>query len=367
MDPQPLLSICITTYNAAHLLRVTLAAVLPQVAAANGRAEVLVVDDVSSDDTPAVIEEARRLGPVRYIRNERNLGSSANLVNGPVRHAAGEFVWAWNQHCLLRPGGLARVLAVLEQQRHLDILYINFRCARYPEQWPAAAAGGYDGPADYPGNPELEDRGLPAWHELVESRTGICTQSYAHLVKRAVWTSYWADREVGVSYRDAPSTYPHTWMLAHTVFPRPSHYVGEPALTIYNGAQSWGDLKSRAKVYMLGYPDLLRAFGRQGLPAGRLAEAQRWGAAQAGTLLREALRDGRRDVLAMFPRYVLRFATNRGVIPALWQAFIESRCCWPARALAAADKRLAAAREYAFRNCRPARWIRSRLETRSRG
>lgn len=366
MVSQPLLSICITTYNAAHLLRVTLGAVLPQIAAAGGRAELLVVDDVSSDDTPAVIEEARALGPLRYIRNPSNLGSSANLVNGPVHHATGKFVWAWNQHCLIHPGGLERVLAVLEQRRNFDVLYVNFRCARYPEQWPAAAPGGYDGPADYPGNPELGDREVSAWHELVESRTGVCTQSYAHLVKRAVWTTYWAEREVGTSYRDAPSTYPHTWMLAHTVLFRPSCYIGSPAITIFNGAQSWGDLKSKAKVYMLGYPDLLRAFARQGMPRQRLAEAWRWGAAQTADLLRQSLHQRRRDVLAMFPRYLLRYGTGRGVIPAVWRAFLDSRCCWPARALAATSGRLAAAHEYGLHNCRPARWIRSRLQTRDR-
>ena len=359
--PSPLLSICISTYNAAHLLRVTLGAVLPQVLAAAGRVEVLVVDDGSQDDTPSVIEAARSYGPVSYVRNEKNLGSSANLVTGPTRHANGEFVWSWNQHCLLYPGALDRLLEVLDAQRDLNVLYVNFRCANYPRDWPEQAVGGYAGAMDYLGNQDLESRAVPSWQELVDPKTGVCTQSYAHLIKRSVWTTYWATREVGESYRNALTTYPHTYMLAESVFRQPSYYVGSPLLTIFNGAQSWGDLKGRAKVYLLGYPDLIRTFKRQGWQRDKQIKAERWGAEQAGAIMLQAFREKRGDVTAMLPRYLLRYGTDRGVVRAVWNAFLDSRCCWLARMLVTAGERMARWWEYCFHNCRPARWIRSML------
>jgi len=360
----PLLSICISTYNAAHLLRVTLGAVVQQVGSTNGRVELLVVDDVSKDNTHEVIEEARKLGPVRYIKNELNLGSSANLVNGPVTHARGEFIWCWNQHCLLYPGALARLLEVLEERRELDVLYANFRCANYPQDWPEQALSGYDGPFDYLANQELENRAVDQWQDLLEARNCIGTQSYAHIVKRSVWTAYWAKRTVGESYRNAITTYPHTCMLAESVMARPSFYIGSPLITIYNGAQSWGDLTSRAKVNMLGLPDLIGIFKRQGLLDERLELAERWASAEVGNLLLQVLRERHRPVLAMLPRYLLTYGCNRGVAEALWKAFLDSRCCWLARAIISGGHRLDRTRDYFLHNCRPARWLRGKRATR---
>ncbi len=58
----PLLSICIPAYNGARFLERVLEALLPQVLEANGEAEVLVIDDCSSDNTAEVVEQARGTG-----------------------------------------------------------------------------------------------------------------------------------------------------------------------------------------------------------------------------------------------------------------------------------------------------------------
>ena len=355
----PLLSICLATYNASHLLRVTLGAALPQVAAARGRVELLVVDDVSTDDTPAVVEDARKHGPLRYIRNDKNLGVNGNLVHGPSQHAKGEFIWVWNQHCLLYPGALERLLGVLDQN-HLDVFYANFRCASYPEDWPAEAAGGYDGPFRYLSNPDLENRSITRWQDLLDARNCVCTQSYAHIVRREIWTNYWATHVVGESFRNALTAYPHTCMLVESVFDNPSYYIGAPVITIYNGAQSWGALKSRAKVYFLGYPDLMGILKKKGWTGVKLADAQRFGAEQVGNVVVQALHENRRDVLGMVPLYLWRYGTHHGVVPALWKALLVSRCCWLARTIVATGHGLGKTRKYIFHNCRPARWIRAK-------
>jgi hypothetical protein len=357
----PLLSICISTYNAAHLLRVTLGAVLPQVLASNGRAELLVVDDLSKDHTSVVVEESRKLGPVRYIRNEKNLGSSANLVNGPTQHARGEFVWAWNQHCLLYPGALIRLLAVLDERRYLEVLYANFRCASYPEDWPEQAVGGYRGPIRYLAHEDMNDRHVDQWQDLLDPGSCIGTQSYAHIVRRSVWTSFWSSRSVGESYRDAITTYPHTCMLAECVFDNPSFYIGTPLITIFNGAQSWGDLRSRAKVWMLGTSDLIRIFKRKGWQSEKLSAAERWAASEVGGIVHQAFGEHRRDVLSMIPGYLGRYGTHQGVIPALWKAFLDSRCCGLAKAIVAVGVWIRQLRQYWFHNCLPARWIRAKI------
>lgn len=67
----PLLSICIPTFNRADFLRWTLnktAQDLPQ-------AKIVVSDNASTDDTRAVVQEA----DARYIRQSKNIGAFANM------------------------------------------------------------------------------------------------------------------------------------------------------------------------------------------------------------------------------------------------------------------------------------------------
>lgn len=60
--PTPLISLVITTYNRAALLREALASVAAAVVEDDDSVEVLVIDNNSSDDTAATVEEIRRAG-----------------------------------------------------------------------------------------------------------------------------------------------------------------------------------------------------------------------------------------------------------------------------------------------------------------
>jgi glycosyltransferase involved in cell wall biosynthesis len=356
-----LFSICIPAYNGALYLPVMLQALLPQARLASEEVEVLVIDDASTDHTEAVVQAARRHGPLRYIRNQTNLGSARNIVSGPVQHATGEFVCVWSQHCLIYPGALAKLLRVLTEKRHLNALYINFRCARYPQNWPAEAVGGYSGACEYLGNEDVRNRDIARWEELLSARSCACTQSYAHIAKRSAWLNYWADRAVGLDFTSVHTTYPHTCTVAETTFGKPSYYIGEPILTIYNGAQWWGSLKSRARVYLHGYPELVRLYARLGCPREKLLEVQVFGTSQVGKITLELLRNSNAEVAKLFVRYICRNWYYKGLASALWRAFIKSECCWLARAFPRWEQLLHRASQYWFCNCRPARWIRKHL------
>ena len=83
---QPDLSVCIANYNHGAYLPETLDAILSQ---SHRPAELIIVDDGSTDDSVAIIERHTRKNPVvRLVRNDRNRGVlySANralsLANG---------------------------------------------------------------------------------------------------------------------------------------------------------------------------------------------------------------------------------------------------------------------------------------------
>ena len=77
---RPVLTIAIPTYNRATCLRELLSGLSDQLHN-ESRVELIISDNASPDETPAVVEDfvARGL-KVRYIRNAENIGPDANFL-----------------------------------------------------------------------------------------------------------------------------------------------------------------------------------------------------------------------------------------------------------------------------------------------
>jgi glycosyltransferase involved in cell wall biosynthesis len=89
MNTGPLLSVVLPTHNRAERLP---AAVRSATAQTFGTIEIIVVDDGSTDDTPAVVERLAALDPrIRYHRIAEPSGA-ANARNQGIDQARGEFI-----------------------------------------------------------------------------------------------------------------------------------------------------------------------------------------------------------------------------------------------------------------------------------
>jgi Glycosyl transferase family 2 len=362
-DGGPLLSICIPTFNRAELLRVMLQALLPQVAQVTEDVEVWVLDNASSDHTAGVVKEAKLFGPVQYLRNSINVGPAANVIKGPTELAQGRFVWILGDHNLMARGALKRLLTTLSDNAHLDVFYVNFQCANCPDQWPASAVGGYDGPHAYLANQKTGDRAVERWSDLITGGSALCTQAYAHIVATDVWRNYWRGRYVPESFSSPISTYPHTWMIAQTLFSAPARYVGFPALTIFNGAQSWSQSHVRAKVYLAGLPGLLDLYAEKGLSPNQVLDAKQFVTAQVEAYSRNEFRTLSTFHALTRMRYAGRRSFKRSyVLRGLFRGFMNAQSSWISRSLRRAAEVTSRVRIYLFQACRPARWMRSRLQ-----
>lgn len=97
------LSVVVATYNQAHLLRESLRALLNQ-SLSKPRYEIVVVDDGSIDDTPAVLQE---YSPhVLVVRFPSNRGISAARNEG-IRRVSGKFVIFGDSDIIVRRDFLA--------------------------------------------------------------------------------------------------------------------------------------------------------------------------------------------------------------------------------------------------------------------
>jgi N-acetylglucosaminyl-diphospho-decaprenol L-rhamnosyltransferase len=97
--PPPDVSILVVTYDSAAVVDACLAAALAQEDGDLG-VEVVVVDNASSDDTPARVARHER---VRLVRLARNAGY-AEGVNAAVAHAAAPLVLLLNPDCAMDRG-----------------------------------------------------------------------------------------------------------------------------------------------------------------------------------------------------------------------------------------------------------------------
>lgn len=112
----PLLSIIIATYNRAHILKQAIESVFAQ---DFPNFELIVVDDGSSDNTPAFIQPFLSDPRVKYYYQE-NQGVSAARNYGAAR-ACGEFVLFLDSDDKLKPNYFKTLQFVMEE--HPDVVF----------------------------------------------------------------------------------------------------------------------------------------------------------------------------------------------------------------------------------------------------
>lgn len=113
--PQPLVSVCIISYNSAATIDEALAGVLAQ--DADFPFEVLISDDGSTDDTIARCETwlARHPDKVRILRGRRNVGILGNRLRAFSAARAPWIAWLDGDDFWIDPGRLRKQVALLRE------------------------------------------------------------------------------------------------------------------------------------------------------------------------------------------------------------------------------------------------------------
>lgn len=133
----PRFSIVVPAYNGAAHIEECLGSVLAQGA---GDLEVVVVDDRSTDGTPALVAAvAARDGRVRLIERAENGGTLRARRDG-VLATSGDYVTLLDQDDALAPGALEGLAALLDE-RPVDLLHFGVRVVAENADAERAAAG----------------------------------------------------------------------------------------------------------------------------------------------------------------------------------------------------------------------------------
>ena len=95
----PLVSICIPTYNSAEYLRESLDSIVNQT---YPNKEIIISDNASTDETEKIAKEYMEKHKVKYYRNEKNIGAEANFTRC-VELANGEYIAVFHSDDLYLP------------------------------------------------------------------------------------------------------------------------------------------------------------------------------------------------------------------------------------------------------------------------
>ncbi len=120
----------VPAYNYARFLRECATSVLSQ---RDVEVRLIIIDDASSDETPAVAAALAADPRVSVLRNEPNLGHIPS-VNRGMELVETEFVVKLDADDLLAPGALARAVALL--QAHPEVSFVYGRPRHFTDRVP---------------------------------------------------------------------------------------------------------------------------------------------------------------------------------------------------------------------------------------
>lgn len=119
-EPMPWVTIVTPTYNQSAYLAETIDSVLAQ---DYPRLEYIVLDDGSTDDTPAVL--ARYDGKIQHQRHD-NIGQSSTLNRGWAM-ARGSLIGYLSSDDLLEPGAISHLVTALQTHPDAVVAYGDFK------------------------------------------------------------------------------------------------------------------------------------------------------------------------------------------------------------------------------------------------
>jgi glycosyltransferase involved in cell wall biosynthesis len=270
---RPLLSVCIPTYNGARRIESALYSLAPQIAALGDEVELIVSDNCSADDTREVVERARQWGPIRYHRNDPNVGQARNVLRLANELARGEFAWVLGDDDIVREGGVARVVRVLKENPDIDYVYVNVTVKPAAERNAfGRAVNGDDFPELTPVKArDMSDRRVENWNELVDPEvdTAFLGSLMVSVVRLTRFQTYRPQIGEGTkTWASLEHAYVLPTVLAHTMPGRKAYYIGHPCIISFQGEQEW--LGYNSVILLVRLQELLDRYRDNGVEEWRV-------------------------------------------------------------------------------------------------
>jgi len=119
LNGQPLVSICVPTYNSAKYLKECLDSIVKQTYL---NKEIIVSDNASTDETEKIVKEYVEKYKVKYYRNDKNIGAEANFTRC-VELATGKFIAIFHADDLYLPDIIQKQVQIFQENPSIGAVF----------------------------------------------------------------------------------------------------------------------------------------------------------------------------------------------------------------------------------------------------
>lgn len=238
------------------------------------KVELVISDNCSPDNTMEVVQAAQKRYPISYRRLPRNMGALYNQVTIVTEFAKGKYCWILGDDDLLRPGAIAKMLHIVENNPGIPYIFVNHSYEQHSER------DTYAGLSPIPTNfvasrllcKNVDEKKVEQWEDIVfcGEVPALFTSLVCHVFLKEIWVRQApALGKLEADVNNLTLTYemvfPHVSMIAAEMVGKPAYYVGFPYVMFFVGSQEWlGLWKKYVFTFVLQIADQLE---RQGASA----------------------------------------------------------------------------------------------------
>ena len=235
LQKRPTLSLCISTYNRANWLAVSLKNWASQFPKPIDGVELVVCDNASTDHTYRVVQPYLGRPDFSFRRNPRNVGMLGNLRE-TAQLARGDYIWIVGDDDLVLPGAIERILKVVREHPEVALVYINYAYTRIDD---AAKVGNLDEffRKASPIVPPEEDRFGPI-RTICSRNENFFTAIYTLVFRRDHAVGAYCQDTSGRPFSSLATCVPTTNYVLKHMMEEPGVWIGEPMIVV-NLNVSW--------------------------------------------------------------------------------------------------------------------------------
>ena len=235
IQPRPVLSICITTYNRAEWLALSLKNLARLIPDPRAEIEIVVCDNTSTDHTQDVVQPYFRRTDFRYYRNPENVGMLGNL-RVTANHASGQYIWILGDDDLVKLGGIEHVLQVIQTNPGIALVYLNYAFTRQEDAKAVTDLDQFLGesvPIVTPGPDKIAEV-----REISTESENFFTAIYCLVFRRDHALKAYSQNTDGRPFSTLLTCIPTTYYVLNFMMKEPACWIGEPQLVV-NMNVSW--------------------------------------------------------------------------------------------------------------------------------
>jgi abequosyltransferase len=234
------LSICIATYNRAHLIGETLESIIQQV---TDEVEILVVDGASPDETEAIVHGYQAHCPqLKYIRLPVKGGVDQDYDKS-VELAEGKYCWLFSDDDILNPGAINAVLKAIKLEYSLVVVNAEIKNMDLSQQLSERILTKISNYI-YEDNPADQEQFFAEIGEYLTFIGGV-------VMLRDLWLSRNRSKYFG-------SRFIHVGVIFQNLLPGKVLVIVQPWISIRLGNAEWANLGF--EIWMFKWPELINSF-----------------------------------------------------------------------------------------------------------